>query len=105
MVLALDGTVGRLCGLQWDWSQNNNRDGFKPCHQMGLNDSRNFIESIAKLKRKMSMARIFLATLGERPSAITVALDKLLEHEQYEHLVILHTNIETTRAENLAKGF
>lgn len=35
---------------------------------------------------------IFLATLGQRPEAITMALDALLPHYLYDEVVILHTD-------------
>lgn len=40
----------------------------------------------------MSNNPIFLATLGQRPEAITVALDALLPQYGYEQIVILHTD-------------
>lgn len=37
------------------------------------------------------MSDIFLATLGRRPEAITVALDRLADHYPFAEVVILHT--------------
>lgn len=38
------------------------------------------------------MKPVFFATLGQRPEAITVALDKLLLHHDYETIGIIHTD-------------
>ncbi len=38
------------------------------------------------------MKPVFFATLGQRPEAITVALDKLLPQHQYEVIGIIHTD-------------
>ncbi len=38
------------------------------------------------------MSTIYLATLGQRPEAITVALDKLMKRYSYNAVAILHTN-------------
>jgi CRISPR-associated protein (TIGR02584 family) len=51
------------------------------------------------------MSRIYLATLGERPSAITVALAKLQEQFSYEMIVILHTSIVAAQAPRLETGY
>lgn len=40
------------------------------------------------------MGHVFLATLGQRPSAITMALDILREQHDYETVGILHTHPE-----------
>jgi len=40
------------------------------------------------------MRPVFLATLGQRPEAITVALDKLLLNYDYETIGIIHTDPE-----------
>ena len=37
---------------------------------------------------------VFLATLGQRPEAITMALDTLQQQHAFDELVILHTNAE-----------
>lgn len=37
---------------------------------------------------------VFLATLGQRPEAITMALDALLPRYHYQEICILHTDIE-----------
>ncbi|MEM6284460.1 MAG: CRISPR-associated ring nuclease [Chloroflexota bacterium] len=42
------------------------------------------------------MATIFMATLGQRPAAITLALDALLADYEYEQIVILHTDPENS---------
>jgi CRISPR-associated protein Csx14 len=38
------------------------------------------------------MSTVYLATLGQRPEAITVALDKLMRSYSYNAVAILHTN-------------
>lgn len=38
------------------------------------------------------MSTVYLATLGQRPEAITVALDKLMQRYVYNAIAILHTN-------------
>lgn len=38
------------------------------------------------------MSTVYLATLGQRPEAITVALDKLMRSYSYSAVAILHTN-------------
>lgn len=40
--------------------------------------------------------RVFLATLGQRPEAITIALDRLCEEYQYESIGVLHTDPRTS---------
>lgn len=40
------------------------------------------------------MNKIFVATLGQRPEVITVGLARLMEHEQYEEAIILHTTVD-----------
>lgn len=37
------------------------------------------------------MGGVFIATLGQRPEAITVAFDRLNEQHRYERLAVLHT--------------
>ncbi len=39
-------------------------------------------------------AYVYLATLGQRPEAITIAFDKLSEKYTYERMVILHTDAQ-----------
>ena len=39
-------------------------------------------------------AYVYLATLGQRPEAITIAFDKLSEKYTYEQMVILHTDAQ-----------
>lgn len=42
------------------------------------------------------MNTVFLATLGQRPEAITVAFDRLRERHDYEAIGVLHTNREAS---------
>jgi CRISPR-associated protein (TIGR02584 family) len=49
------------------------------------------------------MRRIFVATLGQRPEAITVALDEMLRRVRYDAVAIVHTAETSAIAESLAQ--
>lgn len=51
------------------------------------------------------MGTVFLATLGQCPEAITLALDRLHERYQYADVILLHTDPQASGMRLLIKSW